>query len=129
MSEKNLSRRGVLVAAGVSGLAALSAGTAQAEPPERRVEDKDVLAVYAGAVLKEIPLGQLALFMRKFGTGPDALANGNGCGNGCGGNCSNALDQFGHLGITEQQLKRVLGEKAALRKELQGQIEALAKKL
>jgi hypothetical protein len=85
--------------------------------------------VFAKAVLREVPLSQLASYIGHLGAGPVAIGDacGNGCGSGCGNGCARAIDIYGHTELTVNQLNAVLADKLALRKELGQQIDAMRK--
>lgn len=90
-------------------------------------ELQSVHSVFAGAILREVPLAHLARFVDKLD--PGDLANGNGCGNACGNNCATPIDPHGHLGLSIDQLSAVVADKVGLRRELSAQIRGLAERI
>ncbi len=91
----------------------------------RHCPDDKALATYAGAIIREIPLGSLVNFVSNLG---DELAMGNacgqGCGSGCGGNCLSTIDELGHTGLSLTQLNAIVKDKLELRKEVVNQMKS-----
>ncbi len=92
--------------------------------------DEKALETYAGAIIREVPLGSLGNFVSNLG---DELAMGNacgqGCGSGCGGNCITTIDPYGHAGLTLTQLNSIVRNKLNLRTELVREIDEIGKSL
>ena len=93
--------------------------------------DRDATAVFASAILREIPLARLDTYLSVIGDGPGPLsigdACGNGCGSGCGNNCLQPIDVLGNTALSLEQLNTVIKDAAGLRSVLGDQISAVAR--
>ena len=63
----------------------------------------------AGAIIREVPVTNIAALIKGLQDPITPLANGGGCGQGCGAGCKAplglAFDEFGHTGITAMELQ------------------------
>jgi len=94
--------------------------------------ETNFFAVFSKAVVREVPLGQIAGYLSVLGRlGPVAIGDacGNGCGSGCGNNCLRPIDQFGQTELTLTQLTAIAADKTRLRQELTIQIQEFTRTL
>lgn len=85
--------------------------------------NNDTAARFADALIREVPVSQLAAVLDKLDPSAASEGNGSGCGNGCGGNCGGSIDEFGYLELTGEDRKAVLQDKGALRKQLASRLQ------
>lgn len=91
------------------------------------VPDDQALAVFAAAIVKEVPAAHLVDALTVLGPGSVSFGDacGNGCGGGCGGGCGRTIDIYGHTELTQAQRVSVLQNRDALRSQIVKTLEAV----